>query len=368
MDLQNLIERILEDGDINTIASNVRAQFGTRTRRYLGATFLPERLVNDLEYEESEIRFKTVIANDGTRYSPAQLKDSGALMASMKVSLGHSDISRQFTSRDYDGVIKMLGSGRSIEAAAVIVGWVDAALNLALIELDEKHRWEAMLSAFMIRRGDNGYTEPIYYANPVGHRVTAVSQWSNPAYDPWLDITAGAQKLYDKGYEINRIVTSRRIMTILSNNPNIVRRVVAVPVVVGLNGTLTTVSAGMRISLDQINGALAAEGLPLIERNDQTYSTQVGTARFFPQDTFFMAATTGRDIEIAQDVDDDPLLVPNALGYTAIGPPAGYSNPGRQIYVEAHKNKAPRITGEAWQASLPVLQDPEAVYVISGIS
>jgi hypothetical protein len=368
MDLKTLISRLLSSGDVDAIVSNTRAQFGTATRRYLGATFLPERLVPELSYEEREIRFRTVIANDGTRYSPAQLKDSGALVGTFNVLLGHSDIARQFTSRDYDGMLRMLGRGRDMDAMVRILGWFDTALNLALIELDEKHRWDCLLNAMVVRRGDNGYTEPIYYPNPPGHRVIALNQWSDPTYDPWNDITGMAQFLYDKGYAINRIVTSRKVISILANNPKMAQRALAVPMVLGPSNTLQPVLPGMRLSVDQINNALAREDLPPIERYDLSYNTQVGQARFFRQDAFFMAATTGRTEEIMVEQDDDPLLIPNVLGYTAIGPAAGQTNSGRAYDLESFTNKPPRIQAEAWEASLPVLQDPEAVGVITGIS
>jgi hypothetical protein len=62
-------------------------------------------------------------------------------------------------------------------------------------------------------------------------------------------------------------------------------------------------------------------------------------------------------------------VVGDTLGYTAIGRAAGQSNSGRVIKVRpVPDKKPPRVEGEGWQASFPVLADPEAVTVITGIA
>ena len=81
-----------------------------------------------------------------------------------------------------------------------------------------------------------------------------------------------------------------------------------------------------------------------------------------------MFATTGRDqsIDLA---DQEPLIVFDTLGYTAIGRAAGQTNAGRVIKTRViDDSKPPRIEGEGWQTSLPVIQEPEALYIIQGIS
>ena len=120
MDILTLTTQFRGDGSLVAIASNPLAQFGRR-RQYLGATLLPERLVPENNYTEEAIRYKTVIANAATRYSPAQLK-GGEIVGSFDVVLGHSDIARQFTGRDYDALLRYLKDavgavGRVIDVA-----------------------------------------------------------------------------------------------------------------------------------------------------------------------------------------------------------------------------------------------------------
>jgi hypothetical protein len=116
MDLLSLIQRLIDDGSLAALANNPLAAYPNRARTYLGATLLPERTVEENDYRESQIHFRTVIANDGTRYSPAQIKDDGQIAGEMAVSLGHNDIGRQFTARDYDAFIRLLARNQPEEA------------------------------------------------------------------------------------------------------------------------------------------------------------------------------------------------------------------------------------------------------------
>jgi hypothetical protein len=223
------------------------------------------------------------------------------------------------------------------------------------------------LDAQCLRAGDNGYTETVYYSNPPGHRLTLGDAWSDPTYDPWPDITGMAQFLYDKGYRVNRIVTSRWARSLLLSNPKIAQRVLATPVVLS-GGTLTAVQPGMRLSVAQLNAALEAEELPPIETYDLSYFTQTGQARFFRRDAMMFACTTGRDEEIQVDPDTEPILIPDTLGYTGIGPAAGQDGPGRVLDLQVFTNKPPRVEVNGWETSLPVILDPEAIGVLNGIS
>ena len=65
--------------------------------------------------------------------------------------------------------------------------------------------------------------------------------------------------------------------------------------------------------------------------------------------------------------DAEQTLITDTLGYTAIGKPAGYSEPGRVSYTEFKGDKPPRIEGQAWQSSFPILAEPEAVAVLKNI-
>jgi hypothetical protein len=360
-DLYTLIKNAMDDGTFQTVARNNAAQFGTPSRMYLGATLLPERTVMKNMYREEGVRYRTIIANDGTRYSPAQ-KKKGELFGSMLVELGNSDIAREITAEEYDMLIDYLMRNASMEAMAQIIDWVDVTLNRALLEKNEKQRWEAIVSASVVRQGDNGYTEPVSYPNPSGHRVNAGGTWSSDAYDPYTDILTQADMMEAKGFTVNRIIASRNVISILANNDKVKAR----------TGVATVSASGQiqatagRADLMAINSALGRDGLPAIERYDLQYRTQTGSGRFLADNVFVMIATTGRDQTI--DLGDSEELLTDTLGYTAIGRATGQSGPGRVVRMEAFDNKPPRIEGEAWQTSLPVITEPEAISVIGAIS
>ena len=96
MNLAALIALLIKNGDFALIAMNTIAQFGTPARRYQFAELMPERLVPRNLYRENGIRFRTIVANDGTRYSAVQKKD-GKLVSSVLVELGESDIGQDIT-------------------------------------------------------------------------------------------------------------------------------------------------------------------------------------------------------------------------------------------------------------------------------
>lgn len=365
MDLKSMVERLRADRTFQTIASNTRAQFGLPTKQYLGATLLPERNVPENAFEETEIRYRTTIANDGTRYSPAQKKGEQSLVGSFFVILGNSDIAREFTGRDYDALIGLLGGGRDMQAMANLARWTDVAVNLGLVEKNEQQRWQAIINAHVVREGDNGYREDVFYPNPPGHRVIAGGTWSNNSYDPYLDILAQAQLLRDKGYEINRIITSAAVVAIMAGNAKIQQRTGSL-MVFNNNGTLSTFQS--TASRNSINTRLAQDNLPGIEVYDQWYYDQDRTVRFMDPRTMLLVATTGRREELVVDQTQELLAVENVLGYTAIGRAVGQSGPGRVIRAWAFDNKPPRVEAEGWQTSLPVIMEPEAIATISGIA
>jgi len=360
-DLATLLAEMEDEGHFVNISRNPLAQFGTPARRYLGAEILPEQTVEENAFREEAIRYQTIVANDGTRYSPVQMK-GGELVGEFLVELGDSDIGRELTARDYDALVRALSSNSDMQAIERLLGWSDTVLNQALIEHNERQRWQALVAALIQRRGDNAYEEDVAISDPAGHRTNAGGAWSNDAYDPFDDIMAKAELLASKGMTVSRIFAGLPVITIMSNNALVQARV-GLPVI---NATGTIVVARQRASLAQVNGALAANALPPIEQYDLQYRTQTGTGFFLPRNVMVMVCTTGRDANI--DLGDEQRILPDTLGYMAVGRPAGQAGPGRVIRVESFTNKPPRVNGEAWQTAFPVIQDPEAVAVIGSIS
>ncbi|MBK8989266.1 MAG: major capsid protein [Chloroflexi bacterium] len=362
MDLITLLNEIRQNNGFEQIARNPAAQFGRPRRQYLGATLLPERTdIPGNAYREENIRYRTVVANSGTRYSPTQKKE-GDLVGSFWVELAESDIAREFTGQKYDTLLSILQGNRSMQAIASITNWLDTTVNLALVELLEAQRWQAIVNAQIVRTGDNKLSETVVYSNPAGHRAAASAAWSEITTDPFADIHARVDLLASKGYTVNRIITRRNVLSIMAQNPKVKTRVGVA--VVNEDGQIT--SAVGRASHDAINGALQADGLPAIELYDQQYTTQSGTEFFLPAGTMVFACTTGQSEEI--DLGDQANTIYDTLGYTAIGRGVGQSANGRVIRAEAYTNKPPRIEAEGWQTALPVITEPEALAVIHTIS
>lgn len=362
MDIIGLIRQMMGDGSLNTVVRNPLAQFGRRTRRYLGASLLPERNVPENAYTEDNVRYRSVIANASTRYSPVQLK-RGSLVGSMNVVLAESDIGSELTGRDLDGINTYLRRNTSLTAIAQVVRFLDTTINIPLIEWNERARWQAIVSAQVQLRGDNKYTENINYSNPTNHRAVAGGTWSNDAYDPMDDVFAMVQLLADKGFTVGRIISSRQSLSKMAGNAKIAARTNRITVdaagqISGING---------RVSLAQINGMMSSDGLPPIELYDLSYRTSLGTGRFMPADVMVFVATTGRD-ESLDLADGRVEVLPDTLGYTGIGTPVGQTSPGRVSLLEYFGRKPPRVEAEGWQTSLPVITEPEAVCVITGIA
>lgn len=360
-DLLSLIRSFEENDGFARIATNPLAQFGRMPRRYIGAELLPERLVEENAYREDSIKYRTVIANNGTRYSPTQKKD-GDLVGSMLVELAESDIAREFSGRQYDALLRLLQRNASMDAMASLTNWLDTAVNAALIERNELMRWQAIVSAAVTLSGDNEYSETVSYSNPSGHRAAASAAWSTDATDVFADIITMADLLASKGYTVSRIITSRTVQAIMAGN-NTVKSTVGVSVV-NSSGQIT--SAAGRATQEAINSALQRDGLPPIELYDLQYRTQTGTGYFLPRTVMVLVATTGQDVDL--DMGDDQRLVMDTLGYTAVGRPAGQAAPGRVLQAYPKTDKPPRIEAEGWQTSLPVITEPEAIAVITGIS
>lgn len=362
-DLGTLLARMRTEGAFDEIARNPAAQFGIPgAREYLGFTLLPEREVEDNTFREEAVRYRTIIANDGTRYSPVQ-KKGGELVGSFLVELGESDIGREITAREYDSLLRLVRTGGDMDAIARVIRWSDVTLNRALVEHNEKQNWDAIDTAQVVRRGDNGYEEVVNYANPAGHRRNALGQWSNPNYDPLeQDIIPMANLLKGKGYTINRIITSTEVINILAANPKMQAR--AGVALVSVAGVVTAV--GRRATIEELNNIMRQNRLPEIEVYDLQYRTSTGAGYFKARNTFTMVATTGIDESI--DLGDEERLITNVLGYHAVGRPTGQSAPGRVILVQHFTNKPPRVDGEAWQTQLPVILEPEGIGVIGGIS
>lgn len=369
MELRQLVEMMVNDGSFTRIVNNPLAQFGGNERNYLGATILPEQSVPQNIFKEEFIEFRSNIANAGTRYSPPQLKGN-SLIGSMLVELAESDIAAEFTAQDYDALVRILerlGPVNDLsqvppEAMVTMVNWFQQMILRPMLEFNEKMRWDAIVNSTIALTGDNGFSESLSYYNPSGHRVAAGGQWSNNTYDPYLDIVAGYRQLQKKGYRVTRMFASLDIVLTLLGNTKIQQRLGFTSIVSG-----NVVGLPGMASLDVLNQRLAKDNLPPIETYDLQYRTQGGTNFFLSRSVFVMMSGIGRDMAYDRG-DAMPFMLPDTLGYTAIGRPANRNAPGRATVVEYNDKKGSPIKGQGWQTSLPVIMNPEAIYVINTIS
>ncbi|HEY9697022.1 MAG TPA: major capsid protein [Trichocoleus sp.] len=368
--LTELLDEIEESGDLDELMNNPAAQFGTTEEPYEGARLLAEQNQDENMYKETQIKYRSFVANAGSYYSPAQLNSSGELIGTFNVELGKTDQADQVTAQDYSNLMKLLNRKASREAIMAAMRWMDYHILRPHLDLNEKYRWDAIIDAEVIRMGSNGYSETVEYPDPAGHRSTVPSGTvANPtgwyetdtSYDPFEDIFAVVDLLDKKGYKVNRILTGgRKIPSVLGKNPVVRER----------TSRITISTAGQieaqpgRATQAQINAYLNEEGIPPIEMYRKTYHTRAnGEKLFVPDNKLVFICSTGRTQPV--DLGDRGVLeLQNTLGYFGIGTPAGKFQPGRVTNVEERNLYPGGFYAEAIQMGLPVILHPEAIAVL----
>lgn len=373
MNVATFLNDIRQDGTLMRLATDAAAQFGSKTRRYIGAELLPERPVSINNYIEEKISYRTIVANAGTRYSPSQ-KKGGSLVGSFPVRLAHQDIANELTSQEYDTLIQYLKAGYAyagplnqnqpgMQAIAQLTNWLDTTIVRALVEVLEVYRWQAIVNKVVTLTGDNGFTDTVKYPSYPDLSITVGGQWSNGTYDPFTDFFNVALAMTNRGIQPARLIMGRQALNKLLGNA-LVRTRVGRAVMSPTGQVKGTIGLA---SLAEVNGALEADGLPPIEVYDLMYRTELGAKYFLQRDAFVMAGATGRNETI--DLGDAQYeTVENTLGYTAVGIAAGQATPGRYIRSVAMDDKPPRVEAEGWQTALPVITEPEGFGVGTGIS
>lgn len=369
MELAALLDQMQADSSLVRIASDPRVQFGTANRRYLGAEILPERTVTLNAFRESQIRFRTVVANHGSRYSPSQMKN-GKLVGHFDVVLSNSNIADDFDSALYDSILLAIagvgaGSVRdsvpAMNAVAQVERWIDRGINLPMVELNEVMRWQAIVDRVVKLRGDGGFEEDVNYPTYPELTFNAID-WTNAANDPWDDFNKMMDAMAARGVTIRRIITGRRVLSILSKNEKVRTRTghVVLSSTGQIRGTIGNAD------LASINQALSRDGLPPFELYDLQYRTQTGGDFFLKRDVMVFVGATDNS-ETIDLGDGQAETLDGTVGYTAVGRGAGRAVPGRYIRVEAKEALPPSLFAEGWQTSLPVIQEPEAIGVIKAI-
>lgn len=367
-DIVALLAYLISQRQFETLLNNLLTLWGPANRPLLGPQFLPPRLLTENEGVIERVRIRTVAAVDGTRYSPAQLADGGELFGSVRYRLGNSDIARQFTGPDYDGLVRYLNANQSMQAAAMLLNLYDAAIVQALAEHDEIVVWEAIVKNSLTARGDNGYFEYENGPTLTGHRVNAGGDWSDPIYNPYDDIDAQVQLLVDKGFERSgiRIVTTDKVRRILMANPFTAKRAGRVLV---MGGTMAETFTGS-VDISDLAGVFTGLGLAAPLTYDRRISTRTGQVRAYPEGNLTLIASTGRDEEVLYNQNNpaDVRIVQDVLGFNGIGRPNGRGAAGRATAVRSFTDeKNARIEAEGWQSTGPVILEPEAIANIAAI-
>lgn len=368
MEIAQLVVDLRERGAFDLIANNPLAQFGTPARPYMGASLLPEKPLKENHGVIRGMRWRPLMARASTRYQPVQ-KSSSLMLGAYNWLLGESDHADDFTSEDYDAFLELVseanfgGDKPSMQAMTLLINWFENAVNRPLLERNEWDRWQAIVNASVTQHGNDNFTNIITYPNPTGTRVAAGGTWSNNAYDIFGDLVAAKNFMRTKGYTIGRIITGFDVVSIMQNNTLMKQRGGIISMIagtiVGLPGALTDA---------QLIAVLNQAGLPPVEQYDLQWYAEASTGYFLPRGTMVMVATTGRNQEIDR-ADLEPIIVYDTIGYTGVGRAAGQNVPGRVLKPRViDDEKPPRIEGRGWQTSAPVIEDPEAFFVITGIS
>lgn len=383
-----LVRELKDQSKFHQIALNPLAQFGSESRPRLGATLLPEQFKRKNQYTESQIRYRSILANDGTSYSPAQLNPGGRIQGSFDVKFGNTNQADVMDAQTYELVLELLmesgrdNSSADMQAAAEILNWYQSSITDPVLDKNEKQRWDAIVTAQVIRNV-SGSLETVSYANPAGHRVNIPGGTvANPVgwyetdgtYDPFTDLFAGRRKLAEKGYTVSRIISSFEPWYVFARNSAIFTRFSGISI--NASGNLSRVEN--TASQDRINNELRSNSLPAWETYDRVFNyrdpadpANVLSGRYLGEQTdangtYFpvvMVATTGRNDTIELTAEQEPIRLADTLGYHGIGRVLGQPSLGRIVNIKTAEMHPGGLTAECIQEGLPVITEPEAIYI-----
>lgn len=367
--LTELLAELEESGAIAGLLNDPAAQFGTVDLPYLGATYLPERLVEENMYKETQLKYRSFLAHAGSYYSPSQMSPTGELVGSFNVELGKTDQADQVTAQVYKTLMQLLNRKQPREAILTAIRWFDTHILRPHLDLNEKYRWDAITKAEVTRTGSNGYLEVVDYPNPDGHRpppipggtTTAPAGWYSPNYDPAEDIFAMVDLLDKKGFRVRQILTGgRKLLSVLGNNPSIKQRTSRITISDG--GQIEAMPG--RATQAQIGAYFAEEGIPGIDIYRKTYHTRAdGEQLYIPDNKLVFLCSTGRSESV--DLGERGVLeLADTLGYFGIGTTAQAFTPGRTVNTEERNLYPGGFFAEAVQVGLPVILNPDAIGVL----
>lgn len=379
---EELYERIHDEGHFPMLMLNPLAQFSTETGALLGARLLPERLVPQNEYRETDIRWKTRPALDNNRYSPTQMQAGGQLIGGFLVELGHTDTQSQLTPKEYDDLLILLArTGGDMEAIARLIRWADMMLVRPHTLKNEIQRWQAWLLGTVERKTVDGNMEPIEFYREPDHVLTipggteaTPAGWHDPTYDIFDDIGTAVEKLEDKGYQATGLYCTPQLARTIKRNDKVKERNTMTVV---RDGALT--SQNPRLTTQQLTELFLDESFPTLTTYNGGYEGVDGFQRYMEvedgYDYMLVTGSTNRNYDMAVDYQgtteldvsgftENSITLTNVLGYHAIGRNAGKSAPGRSVNTWNATRKPEGLGGESYQTGSPVTQDPQSFIVL----
>lgn len=388
-DLIQLHEGFKEEGIFQKIATTQLLQFGTASKQMLGARILPERSVALNNFEEDQVRWRTFPALDSTRYSPAQLQDDGLLVGSYQVRLGYQNTASQLTAARLDNLLLAIENNQTgaTSADSRLIDFFTNLVNRVMVK-NEIQRWEAMLLRNVKRTGTGGYQDIANYPieddsywvanvdkNGGGDGSGTASDpkgWfaKDESYDPIAeDFLRAKDLLEDKGYRINNIYMDRVLANVFQRNP-VIQRLANARWTVTADGDVGSVS--QRASRAMLNGLMNDNELPGITVYNLGYQLPTSYARYIkplgtPANRHFVLITaeTDQDTELYIEEKDESIILDNTMGYFAVGTCSGEPAPGRRSFSRVGEQHPVNVYGEVIQASLPVIQHPQALITIA---
>lgn len=374
-DLASLLDFLIRNRLLITMAGNLLAQWGPPGRRLLGPSYMPPRRMPDGENmgEIERINYFTVAAKDKSRHSPAPKVDGGQMFGTVRWKLGDSGLLREMTARDYDAMMRYLRQNAGMSAIAVAEGFADTAILQALVEHDEFKTWQVLTTGGYKRYGDNGYVELINGPDLSGQFIDAGDDWSDPETDPYAVIEGRVQRLVNAGYSKNgiRVVTTDETRSILKSNPHSALRSGKSRLVTQTDGTIITEPISGVVDDADIDTIFRSLGVQAPQFYDlRGFTPGHVQKRFYPEGSMTLVASTGISEEVRWNEDDpaDVNVINDVVGFYGIGTANGQQAAGRRLWMRSFTEQTDaRLEGEGVQTTDPILMVPEAVCGINGI-
>lgn len=376
-DLASLLDFLITNRYYPRIAGNLLSQWGPPGRRLLGADFMPPRVIEgigqDNTGEMERVHFYTVSAKDKTRHSPAPKVDGGQLFGSIRYKLGDSALLVEFDAARYDALMRYLNSNQGMQAVAALEGFADTSVLQGLVEHDEFKVWEALTTGGYGRFGDNGYVELVNGPDLSGQFLEVVDDWSDPEKNPWPVIEERIQRLVNNGYEKAgiRVVLTDQVRQLLKSNPHTAIKAGKSMLVTSSSGAIQTQPISGIVDDNDIAGVFRALGVQAPVAYDlRGFTPGHVQKRFFPEGSMLFIASTGVTEEVRWNVDDpaEVQIVTDTVGVLGIGRANGQPGPGRQVRMRSFLDQTDaRLEGEGWQATGPILMQPQAICGLHGI-